>query len=84
MTDKKEINSPKLTANFLFWIAGMGVLLVAFYITPGGSFEINAPASLPLKPIAAVGYPACGKNTNGGGARPPERKHEIGQRPKTP
>jgi hypothetical protein len=28
--DKKEINSPKLTANFLFWIAGVGgVLLVA-------------------------------------------------------
>jgi hypothetical protein len=29
--DKKEINSPKLTANFLFWVAGVGgVLLVAF------------------------------------------------------
>jgi hypothetical protein len=28
--DKKEINSPKLTANFLFWVAGVGgVLLVA-------------------------------------------------------
>ena len=27
---QKEINSPKLTANFLFWIAGVGgVLLVA-------------------------------------------------------
>jgi hypothetical protein len=27
--DKKEINSPKLTANFLFWVAGFGgVLLV--------------------------------------------------------
>jgi hypothetical protein len=22
--DKKEINSPKLTANFLFWVAGVG------------------------------------------------------------
>jgi hypothetical protein len=29
--DKKEINSPKLTANFLFWVGGVGgVLLVAF------------------------------------------------------
>jgi len=29
--DKKEINSPKLTANFLFWICGAGsLLLVAF------------------------------------------------------
>jgi hypothetical protein len=29
--DKKEINSPKLTANFLFWVVGVGgVLLVAF------------------------------------------------------
>jgi hypothetical protein len=25
--DKKEINSPKLTANFLFWICGGIVLL---------------------------------------------------------
>jgi hypothetical protein len=31
LMDKKEINSPKLTANFLFWVAGVGgVLLVAF------------------------------------------------------
>ena len=30
MMNKKEINSPKLTANFLFWIAGVGgILLVA-------------------------------------------------------
>jgi hypothetical protein len=27
--DKKEINSPKLTANFLFWVAGVGGVLVA-------------------------------------------------------
>jgi hypothetical protein len=27
--DKKEINSPKLTANFLFWICGVGGLLMA-------------------------------------------------------
>jgi hypothetical protein len=26
--DKKEINSPKLTANFIFWICGVGVLLL--------------------------------------------------------
>jgi len=26
--DKKEINSPKLTANFLFWICGVGGVLV--------------------------------------------------------
>ena len=26
--DKKEINSPKLTANFLFWICGVGGLLL--------------------------------------------------------
>jgi hypothetical protein len=30
--DKKEINSPKLTANFLFWVAGIGgALLVALF-----------------------------------------------------
>jgi hypothetical protein len=28
--DKKEINSPKLTANFLFWVCGVGgALLIA-------------------------------------------------------
>ena len=26
--DKKEINSPKLTANFLFWICGVGGVLL--------------------------------------------------------
>jgi len=26
--DKKEINSPKLTENFLFWICGVGGLLL--------------------------------------------------------
>jgi hypothetical protein len=29
--DKKEITSPKLTANFLFWVCGFGgILLLAF------------------------------------------------------
>jgi hypothetical protein len=29
--DKKEIESPKLTASFLFWVCGVGgVMLVAF------------------------------------------------------
>jgi len=27
--DKKEINSPKLTEHFLFWICGFGLLLLA-------------------------------------------------------
>ncbi|MGD0509014.1 MAG: hypothetical protein ABSA27_14525 [Terriglobales bacterium] len=27
--DKKEINSPKLTEHFLFWVCGIGVLLLA-------------------------------------------------------
>ena len=26
--DKKEINSPKLTEHFLFWVCGLGVLLL--------------------------------------------------------
>jgi cytochrome bd-type quinol oxidase subunit 2 len=26
--DKKEINSPKMTAKFLFWVAGVGVVLL--------------------------------------------------------
>ncbi len=26
---KKEINSPKLTEHFLFWVCGAGVLLLA-------------------------------------------------------
>jgi hypothetical protein len=30
--DKKEINSPKLTANFLFWICGVGGLLLAIFL----------------------------------------------------
>ncbi len=30
LMDKKEINSPKLTENFLFWICGVGgVILIA-------------------------------------------------------
>jgi hypothetical protein len=30
--DKKEINSPKLTGNFLFWICGVGgVILIVFF-----------------------------------------------------
>jgi hypothetical protein len=28
--DKKEINSPKLTEHFLFWVCGIGGLLLAF------------------------------------------------------
>jgi hypothetical protein len=28
--DKKEINSPKLTEHFLFWLCGLGGLLLAF------------------------------------------------------
>jgi hypothetical protein len=28
-TDKKEINSPKLTEHFLFWVCGLGGLLLA-------------------------------------------------------
>jgi hypothetical protein len=28
--DKKEINSPKLTEHFLFWVIGIAVLLLAF------------------------------------------------------
>lgn len=36
-----------------------------------------------LEPIAAVGYPPCGKNDrNRGGACPPEREQEIGEQPK--
>jgi chromatin segregation and condensation protein Rec8/ScpA/Scc1 (kleisin family) len=27
--DKKEINSPKLTEHFLFWVCGLGGLLLA-------------------------------------------------------
>jgi len=30
--DKKEINSPKLTANFLFWICGAGALLLVAFL----------------------------------------------------
>jgi hypothetical protein len=26
--DKKEINSPKLTGNFLFWICGVGCVVL--------------------------------------------------------
>jgi hypothetical protein len=26
--DKKEINSPKLTEHFLFWVCGIGILLL--------------------------------------------------------
>ena len=26
--DKKEINSPKLTKHFLFWVCGIGALLL--------------------------------------------------------
>jgi hypothetical protein len=26
--DKKEVNSPNLTANFLFWVCGVGGLLL--------------------------------------------------------
>lgn len=28
--DKKEINSPKLTSHFLFWVCGIGGLVLAF------------------------------------------------------
>jgi len=28
MMDKKEINSPKLTANLLFWVCGVGSVVV--------------------------------------------------------
>lgn len=28
--DKKEINSPTLTANFLFWVCGVGGILLIF------------------------------------------------------
>ena len=30
--DKKEINSPKLTANFLIWICGVGALLLRRWV----------------------------------------------------
>jgi hypothetical protein len=30
LMDKKEINSPKLTEHFLFWVCGIGGLLLAF------------------------------------------------------
>jgi hypothetical protein len=33
--DKKQINSPKLTANFLFWVCGVGgvfVVLLGHYV----------------------------------------------------
>jgi hypothetical protein len=30
--DKKEINSPKLTINFLIWICGVGGLLLAYLL----------------------------------------------------
>jgi hypothetical protein len=30
--DKKEINSPKLTANFLIWICGVGGLLLVIFL----------------------------------------------------
>jgi hypothetical protein len=32
--DKKEINSPKLTENFLFWICGVGGLLLLALFSP--------------------------------------------------
>jgi len=30
--DKKEINSPKLTINFLIWVCGVGGLLLAYLL----------------------------------------------------
>jgi hypothetical protein len=30
--DKKEINSPKLTANFLIWVGGVGGLLLLLFL----------------------------------------------------
>jgi hypothetical protein len=30
--DKKEINSPKATANFLIWICGVGGLLLLIFL----------------------------------------------------
>ncbi len=43
---------------------------------------VTGPPPCHLKPVAAVGNPPCGeKDRDGGGARPPERKQEVGHQP---
>ena len=49
--DKKEINSPKLTEHFLFWMCGIGGLLLAHFsslISSTTSCEAEPRPSLTL------------------------------------